>query len=617
MASIPGFVKLLSKERGGVTNNNADEIFGGTVDRLLLSSPKETVSSMQHIFGCNTIHKINTRFAGDESGILTSENILVYPSQDGHIQRISTFKHLAILVSASKSNYDAQRGPCTARVVDHGNDRVSTKENTVIDLETGDYPGRTRLNHKPISDILVSRLSILDPSTEPGQLDRRSTFSIDDQLLFGFDPISEVLKSASSHLTVMHSFIMDVLASLISHVIKWGPVALESNGSELSFHAAASCITRIHQVLQFAAQATARVNLYTKVASDLNIQPKHNRKRKKNDDNNSKSNNNYYTNNNNKYGDICRCCGGRGHGKGPLIDPFLSAIGVTPTKKIKNTVQIGGKVSSIPPELIFKDSQLYKTKKSRSIGKCLDSLMVSMTRDVTGRLGIVQDRVDNDNDHHALGLVSSFDNVSNLLHRERKLRFIKQTVNDIKRIQLEKNDSEQYTKNVEIKATGDEDNTNRTASQQKGVEPQQQPLQDIYKKSETKANPMDNVIHPLILPIRSPQQQEEPPIPQKVEDNDIKSHISPTRLSNRQISPDSKSRNQQTTSLRFMGANLAPDSDVIDSRVPSVIEDKVLASNPQNRFIRARDVARKKSMNSVALQGSSHRGPHRRPVLSL
>jgi len=599
MDSTPGFVRLLSQERGNMANTNTDAIFRGTLDRLLLSSPKETASSMRHIFGCDAVHKIQTRFAEGESGILTSENILVYPSQNGHPQRVSTFKHLSLLVSGSKSRYDTQRGPCTALVTDLVDDRVGTKENTIMDLETGDYPGRTRLNHKPISDILVSHLSTLDPSAESDLSGRQLTSSIDDQLLFGFDPISEVLKCASSHLTVLHSFLLDVLASLASHIIKWGPVGLEGNGSELSFHAAAGCVTRIHQVLQSATHATAKVNLSTKVASDLIIQPK-NIKKKRSDDNNNNNNND------NKFGDICRCCGGRGHGKGPLIDPFLAAVGVTPTN-LKNTILTGGKISNVPPELIFRDPRLSKTK-CRNTSRRFDSLMVPMARTKTGQVGIAQERVGYDNDPRA-----SVNNVYDALYRERKRKFIKQAIDDIKKIRLERNDCKRIENDVETKNAGEEDNSNE--NRQTGVESQQQQLQNDCKSPETPANLVDNITHPLLSPIQSSQQQEKTPVPHTAVDNGINP---PTQLSLQHITTDPQSLNQQATPpLRLMGANLVPDNNAINSRVPSVIEDEVRASNPQNRFIRARDVARKKSMNSVALQVSSRRGPRRRSMLSL
>nr|BDT62439.1 MAG: wsv131-like protein [Melicertus latisulcatus pemonivirus] len=667
MAAKPGFVRLLSQERGKTTNVDTDAIFRGAVDRLLLSTPKETINSARRIFGGDNVHKIQTRFAEGEGGISTSENVLALPSQDdGHTRRVSTFKHLSILVSGSKSNYDTRRSPCTALVLDHGRNGPGAKDGLVMDVETGDYPGRTRLDHKPISDILLPRLLLLDPSADPGLTGRSLTSNIDDQLLFGFDPISEVLKAASSHLTVLHSFILDVLASLASHVVKWGPLALEGDGSELSFHETASCVTRIHRVLQSVTEATAKVNASTKIAGNSNVQSKKNRRKTS--------------------GDVCRCCGGRGHGSGPLIDPFLVAIRVVPeTTTIKDTVSSTNKNSSVPPEFIFRDTSLPR-KRIRTTRRLLHFL--APPTDQTKAMH-VQGRISHESVQAVMpsgctGIAPSFsNNIADLMNRERKRRLLKETLQGIKRIRLARDGTESNSGSAADSepsiAVGEEHNTDRRESPQKDVgsrqrqQQQQQPSQRIRNERETPAESTDTDLQPIsISPNRSsPRLQGEPAVRRTVDNDTVMG--SRQQQQQQQQQPSQQIRNERETSaestdtdyqpisvsvngsprlqeetavrravdndivpraeiitdrrsldrkvnippLQLMGANLVPNVEVIASRVPSVIEDEALASDPQNRFIRARDVARKKSMNSVAARASNSRGPRYRPVPSL
>ena len=281
---MPGFIDLLTKPRGPAVPSTAEAnvIFGGEVGRWLLSSSEETAKATRMVFGNDVAHGIQNRFAEGERGITTAENVLVDPNNG---QRVSTFPQLSVAATRSKREHANHSGPITG---------VISQDDSSLCMASGDFPGRSRLDLEDFIGLAYD-----------------SEKCLGDQLLFGFDPISEILKCVSSHMTVLHSFLMDVLSALEQHIKQWGPTALEGSGrgTELTFHEAAACVTRIKKTILAAHEAT--------------------------------------TVNKQQRGTRCCCCGESGHGKGPLVDPFLESVGASlPREKAKVSLH------TPPPEFI-------------------------------------------------------------------------------------------------------------------------------------------------------------------------------------------------------------------------------------------------------------------------
>lgn len=92
--------------------------------------------------------------------------------------------------------------------------------------------------------------------------------SVQSQIKFGFDPITEVLKNCCASHVVMHSFLRSCLLTLYEKVKEWGPYQLEQGGQEMALCNIINIMGRINAIMKEARQATEKP--YTSLKTSTN-----------------------------------------------------------------------------------------------------------------------------------------------------------------------------------------------------------------------------------------------------------------------------------------------------------------------------------------------------------
>ena len=284
---------MLSGNSPGTTID-ADDVFGGPQGRTFLSNAEETNKSTKRIFDAdNVAREIENRYAQGERGVTTAENLVADPRTN---ERLSTFPHLSLVVSATKNSRSAV--PATGRLADG-----------ILRMRC--VPGRVRMDVRALTDALG--------------VDLREVAGMRDQLLFGFDPVTEILKGVSSHINVLHSFLRDVLLSLLKELG-------ENQQSGLAFIAASECVVGIHKAIAAASEMTRKANAAA-AARPRAVSSR------------------------------CRCCGGQGHGAGPLIYPFMRRVGLAASKEENRKRKAG---HQLPPEFTAPKLPVKRNRVSES-----------------------------------------------------------------------------------------------------------------------------------------------------------------------------------------------------------------------------------------------------------
>nr|BDT62702.1 MAG: wsv131-like protein [Metapenaeus ensis nimavirus] len=165
-----------------------------------------------------------------------------------------------------------------------------------VDAETNVLSGLECAMAVPTNDI------VLAPQSVSAVLNGAAELAMRDQMRFGFDPITEILKNCCASHTIMHSFLKSALLALYERIRNWGPSQLETHGQEMALCAALEIVSSICQIVHEAKQATTHRDVGTSVTAS---------------NGRTRGVSSAMT---------CTRCKAKGHGLSPVVQPLIDQI---------------------------------------------------------------------------------------------------------------------------------------------------------------------------------------------------------------------------------------------------------------------------------------------------
>ena len=181
----------------------------------------------------------------------------------------------------------------------------------------------------PTNDIIESSEEVKKVGDGKAELFMRN------QMLFGFDAVTEILKNCCASHTVIHSILKGALMVLYDKIKEWGPQQLETPGQEMTLCTTIECIQKICDLVKEAKESTTR-----KI---------------------TKSN-------------LSRCgrCKAKGHGTSTIITPFIDLVNARYDDSTSSAIDVQN--YNLPPEFLVKGG-----KQSRYPRLTIDDLRCSFT----------------------------------------------------------------------------------------------------------------------------------------------------------------------------------------------------------------------------------------------
>lgn len=92
-----------------------------------------------------------------------------------------------------------------------------------------------------------------------------------NQIRFGFDPVTEILKNCCTSHTVIHSVLRGALQTLYDKTMEWGMKQLEERGQEMSLCAVLNAVSEVGAIVKEAKEATGRMHVRLKKEISRNV----------------------------------------------------------------------------------------------------------------------------------------------------------------------------------------------------------------------------------------------------------------------------------------------------------------------------------------------------------
>nr|BDT62974.1 MAG: wsv131-like protein [Trachysalambria curvirostris nimavirus] len=174
------------------------------------------------------------------------------------------------------------------------------------------------------------------PNPANNFLGEEAVKAIRDQMRFGFDPVTEILKNCCASHTVIYSFLKSALDMLYKKTRDWGSRQLETPGQEIALCAALQIVGRICEIINEANQATAYGG---SVAVSGKSSPT-----------------------------ACSRCKSKRHSSSPIVQPFIDEIDKRYEKITTGAIDDKKYVSAAPVEFLVKGSRRPPQRPQSSVG---------------------------------------------------------------------------------------------------------------------------------------------------------------------------------------------------------------------------------------------------------